>query len=308
MGGGSRVRRVDSGSRRLRVGLSERASAAWRHSPGVMRPARPHDGLPPGPVRNPAGPGLPAPPRPGPGAAPGEPPTTALVPPSSGSGPDGSNPPRPPHGHVQRVRRAPPPRCGRRRETASGAASGEEKPPATATRAGPGEAGTGSPGAAAAEGRGVVGRSARPRTAVWEIRGAQPWQISARVQTWPTAGLWMRTRSGAPVQEALVSWWKPHSAARQAHAAWGRTVASRACARTCSAANRRMADVSLERGGMRHASVLQVTETVWSPWPVRRTVQVRPGTRDPGIMVKAEMSVHICGGLPVVRRVSGRRR
>ncbi|MGW0189345.1 hypothetical protein ACWDV7_26765 [Streptomyces sp. NPDC003362] len=36
---------------------------------------------------------------------------------------------------------------------------------------------------------------------------------------------------------------------------------------------------SSERGGIRHAAVVQVTEAVRGPWPVTRTVQARPGMR-----------------------------
>lgn len=54
-----------------------------------------------------------------------------------------------------------------------------------------------------------------------------------------------------------------------------------------------------ERGGILHAAVLQVTDTVWSRWPVRRTVQVRPGTHDPGIRVKWDpVVVLVLAGVP----------
>ncbi|MBZ9593620.1 hypothetical protein K7B06_00695 [Streptomyces erythrochromogenes] len=94
------------------------------------------------------------------------------------------------------------------------------------------------------------------------MSGAQDWQISASVQTCPTAGLWTRTRRVEPVHWVRVSCQAHCAAARQAQAALGRTVASRAWARACSAANRFRAAVSFERGGIRQASVLQVTEAL----------------------------------------------
>lgn len=127
---------------------------------------------------------------------------------------------------------------------------------------------------------------------------AQAWHTSARVQTWPTAGLWTRTSSAEPAHWTRVSW-RVHCALPQLQVALGRRPASRPWALMCSAANRRMLAVSFERGGILHAAVLQVTDTVWSRWPVRRTVQVRPGTHDPGIRVKWDpVVVLVLAGVP----------
>lgn len=57
------------------------------------------------------------------------------------------------------------------------------------------------------------------------------------------------------------------------------TVAAFACAAAWAAAKARKAVRSSERGGIRHAAVVQVTEAVRGPWPVTRTVQARPGMR-----------------------------
>jgi hypothetical protein len=57
------------------------------------------------------------------------------------------------------------------------------------------------------------------------------------------------------------------------------TVAARACAAAWAAAKARKPVRFSERGGIRHAAVLQVTEAARGPWPVIRTVQARPGTR-----------------------------
>ncbi|PJN14646.1 hypothetical protein CG724_33780 [Streptomyces sp. CB02120-2] len=90
---------------------------------------------------------------------------------------------------------------------------------------------------------------------------AQAWQASARLQTWPTAGLWTRTRRLGPAQWTRSSW-RAHWALPQLQAALGRAPARRPWALACSAAKRRMLAASFERGGIRHAAVVQVTDTV----------------------------------------------
>lgn len=93
--GGEGVYRTESGldawipeANTTRVGASGAGPGRMTTSPpGVMRQARPHDGLPPGSVRHPDGP-TPRPPLPGRNAGPpGKPPAPALRPPPPGNGP-----------------------------------------------------------------------------------------------------------------------------------------------------------------------------------------------------------------------------
>lgn len=159
----------------------------------------------------------------------------------------------------QRLNWARLPRFGGRRRfgDASAAASGEENPPGTAGGA------KGCPvGADVADGTADAGRDARARTDTFGMRGAQAWQTSRSVHTWPMAGLWTRSSMGVPKQDARVFSWNEHSAAPQAHAALGRTVTRRACARTCSAAKRRITAASRDRGGIRQVRLLQAMLTV----------------------------------------------
>ncbi|WP_432074990.1 hypothetical protein [Streptomyces wuyuanensis] len=62
-----------------------------------------------------------------------------------------------------------------------------------------------------------------------------------------------------PAHCTRVSWCAPHCSARQWQDAFGRTVAARAWAAACLAANARKLARSLERGGIRHAEVLHET-------------------------------------------------
>ncbi|MEV8312479.1 hypothetical protein AB0P36_35710 [Streptomyces flavidovirens] len=73
--------------------------------------------------------------------------------------------------------------------------------------------------------------------------------------------------------------WVAQRWARQWQEALRRTVAALARAATCRAAKARRAARSLERGGIRHAAVLQVTVCERSACPVSRMVQARPGVR-----------------------------
>ncbi|MFJ8018389.1 hypothetical protein [Streptomyces sp. NPDC096339] len=99
------------------------------------------------------------------------------------------------------------------------------------------------------------------RIVVCGICLAHAWHTSANVQTWPTAGLWTRTSNVVPAHCTRASW-REHCALPQVHAVWGRMVARRACALAWSAAKRRRLAVSFERAGIRHAALLQVTDTV----------------------------------------------
>lgn len=129
---------------------------------------------------------------------------------------------------------------------------------------------------------GVAGRvrGARARTVAYVISGAQVSHTSARVHTWPTLGSWRKTSTTAPVHSAtLAAGCGEHCWARQWQAALGRTVAVLACAVACCAAKTRSAARSLERGGILHPTVVQVTVAVRSAWPVSLIVQDRPGMR-----------------------------
>ncbi|OEJ23060.1 hypothetical protein AR457_38365 [Streptomyces agglomeratus] len=113
----------------------------------------------------------------------------------------------------------------------------------------------------------------------FEISGAQLSQTSSSVHTRPTVGSWRRMSTTVPAQWTRVCSWVAQRWARQWHEAFGRTVAALAWAATCWAAKTRSAARSLERGGIRHAAVLQVTVAERSACPVRRMVQARPGMR-----------------------------
>ncbi len=142
----------------------------------------------------------------------------------------------------------------------------------------PGRAGAGAVGVA---GRLVVrfGRAARARTVAFGMSGAQVSQTSSRLHTRRTTGSCRRIITTPPAQDVLVPGWAPHRWEPQWHQAWGLIVAAFACAAACAAAKVRSAVRSSERGGIRHAGVLQVTEAARPPWPVMRTVQARPGMR-----------------------------
>ncbi|GGW80625.1 hypothetical protein GCM10010350_76700 [Streptomyces galilaeus] len=170
-----------------------------------------------------------------------------------------------------------------RRERRAGAAvlsaevaEGEENPPATP--AGRTAAGT-CTGAGASAGRWVerVGRAARARTVALGISGAQVSQTSSTLHTRRTVASWRRIITTAPEQCVLVSGCVPQCWEPQWHQALGRTVAALACAAACRAAKARRDARSLERGGIRQASVVQVTVAERSLYPWTRTVQARPG-------------------------------
>ncbi|MFE1789305.1 hypothetical protein ACFW7J_13085 [Streptomyces sp. NPDC059525] len=73
--------------------------------------------------------------------------------------------------------------------------------------------------------------------------------------------MWTRTSRLLPEQWTRASW-RAQWALPQLQAALGRALARRPWALMCSAAKRRMLASSFERGGIRHAAVLQVTDTV----------------------------------------------